>query len=47
VTAVADSMYGFGTTSWWLGSEDSFIELGRLQRDTKINYEMMMVSCDL
>jgi len=27
ITAVVDKLYGFATTSWWLGSEESNIEL--------------------
>lgn len=28
ITALADSMFGFKTTSWWLGETVSHIELG-------------------
>ncbi|CAL8094147.1 unnamed protein product [Orchesella dallaii] len=27
ITAIADTLYGFPTTSWWLGSEESYIEM--------------------
>ncbi|XP_069669325.1 alanyl-tRNA editing protein Aarsd1-B isoform X2 [Periplaneta americana] len=28
ITALADINYGYSTTSWWLGEEESYIELG-------------------
>lgn len=30
ITALADSEFGYSTTSWWLGEEISFIELGEI-----------------
>jgi len=33
ITAVADTMFGFPTTSWWLGDEDSHIELDTKEID--------------
>jgi Ser-tRNA(Ala) deacylase AlaX len=31
LTAMADGIFGFVTTSWWLGHEYSYVELGDLR----------------
>jgi len=41
ITAIADKIFGFATTSWWLGSEGSYIEL-----DTKDISEEQLIELE-